>query len=127
MLVRRHERTAYTMSKDKVAAAEGCFHAGLAVECALKASIMRKERLRGWPSKEARPDLHIHDLRRLMEIAGLRPVARDPTAPSWAVVLQWRRNDGCDPNAMPRRFAQGMVDAAFGGRGVVTWIRSNLT
>ena len=127
MLVQRHERTARVMARDKVAAAEGFFHAGLAVECALKAYIMRRERLNGWPSRDARPELHTHDLRRLMAIADIRPGPRDPEAPAWAVVLLWQRNAGYDPRPMPRRFAQAMVDAAFGEKGAVTWIRSNLT
>jgi hypothetical protein len=127
MLVQRHERVARAMANDKVAAAEGHWHAGLAVECALKACIMQRERLNGWPSKDARPELYTHNLRALVGIAGIRPGPRDPEATSWYVVLQWDRNQGYDPKSMPRRFAQGMIEAAFGERGAVTWIRSNLT
>ncbi len=126
-LVRQHEQAARRMVTDKVAAAQGHWHAGIAVECALKAYIMRRERLNGWPSKEARPELYTHNLRTLLSVAGITLSSRDPVGPSWSVVLQWDRNQGYDPKPMPRRFAQGMVDAAFGERGAVTWIRSNLT
>lgn len=126
-LVHRHERVARAMVDDRSAAAEAHWHAGIAVECALKAYIMRRERLNGWPSKDARPDLYTHSLRSLTLIAGLLPGSKDPHAPSWATVLQWDRNQGYDPKPMPRAVARGMVEAVFGERGVVTWIRSTLT
>jgi len=125
-LVAQHERAARVMAADKIAAAQGHWHAGIAVECALKAYIMKRERLNGWPSKEARPELYSHNLRALSITAGIRPTSKDPEVTSWYVVLQWDRNQGYDPKPMPRRFAQAMVDAAFGEKGAVTWIRSNL-
>ncbi len=125
-LVRQHEGAAKLLAQDKNVAAQGYFHAGLAVECALKAYIMRRERLNGWPSKEARPDLWTHDLRALREIAQIPLVVAAPVAAAWHVVLQWDRNQGYDPARMPRRVAQALVEAAFGQDGVVTWIRQNL-
>src|SRR4051812_25107550 len=60
-LSRQHEASAKLLCENKVAAAQGMFHAGLSVECALKAYIMRGERLNGWPSKLTRPELYTHD------------------------------------------------------------------
>ena len=74
-----------------------------------------------------RPDLWTHDLRALVKIAGIVLAVGHPTAPAWHVVLQWDRAQGYDPERMPRKVAQGMVEAAFGQFGVVTWIRLNLT
>jgi len=115
------------MAEDKRAAAQGHFHAGIAVECALKAYIMRVERLNSWPSKEAREDLYTHDLRRLRAIAGIQLNPTALTASSWHVVLQWDRGQAYDPQPMPRKAARSMVEAAFGSSGAVTWIRLSLT
>jgi hypothetical protein len=82
-LASQHERSARVLAEDKIAAGQALFHAGLAVECALKAYIMQRERLNGWPSKEARPELYVHDLRQLREIADLPPLnPRSPHASS---------------------------------------------
>jgi hypothetical protein len=111
-LCKSHEDSAKKLCDDKSLAMQGFFHAGMAVECALKAYIFRKERFNIWPSKQ---------------IAGVVPSAGDPTAPGWHVVLQWDRAQGYDHNRMPRKVAKGMVEAAFGQFGVVTWIRLTLT
>lgn len=125
-LVRQHEKVARLVAEDRVAAAQAYFHVGFATECALKAYIMWKERLNRWPDKGDRPELYTHDLRNLVEIAGIEPRTTDATGPSWAVVLQWDRAQGYDPNPMPRRVARSMIEAAFGENGVVTWIRGTL-
>jgi hypothetical protein len=125
-LAAQHQGTARVLSSNKALAAQGFFHAGLAVECALKAYIFKKERFNAWPSKEMRPDLWTHDLRELVRIAEIPLDAGAPQAPAWHVVLQWDRAQGYDPARMPRRVAQSMVEAAFGELGVVTWIRQKL-
>ena len=53
------------LAEIKQTGAQAVFHAGLAVECALKAYIMRSERLNGWPSRDSRPELYTHDIREL--------------------------------------------------------------
>jgi hypothetical protein len=126
-LTRQHQDSAEMLSDDKSAAAQGYFHAGLAVECALKAYIMRRQRFNTWPSRQARPDLWTHDLRALREIAQIPLIAAAPVAAAWHIVLQWDRNQGYDPARMPRKVAKSMVEAAFGKNGVVTWIRQSLT
>jgi hypothetical protein len=60
----------------------------------LKAYIMWKERLNSWPDSGSRPELYTHDLRKLVELAGIELRTRDPIGPSWAVVLQWDRGAG---------------------------------
>lgn len=125
-LVAQHERAANLLCEDKHAAQQGAFHVGLAVECALKAYIIRTERLNAWPSRDARPELYTHDLRELFRIAGLAFRPSDPVAPSWHVMLQWDRRQGYDPRPMPRKVARSMFEAAFSQRGAVTWIRLSL-
>lgn len=124
-LAEQHRITAFAVIGNKVAAGQAQFHAGLAVECALKALIMRRERLNGWPSRDARQELYTHDLRNLREIAGIVISPRDPQAPAWHLFLQWDRNQGYDPRPMPRKVAKSWIEAAFGPIGIVTWIRQN--
>lgn len=125
-LASQHERSARLLAVDRFAAAQAYAHVGFAAECALKAYIMRKERLNAWPDIELRKELYTHDLRRLVQIAGIELKPKDPIGPSWAVVLQWDRGQAYDPDRMPRRVARSMIEAAFGEKGVVTWIRETL-
>lgn len=123
---RAHEVSAKLLSDDKVAAGEALFHVGLGTECALKALIMRRHGLNGWPTRDLRPDLYTHNLRDLLVLADVQLSARDPRAASWKVVLDWDRNQGYDPKPMPRKVAKAWVEAAFGEKGAVTWIRMTL-
>src|SRR5579863_8339186 len=125
-LAHQHEASARLLAEDRIAAAQAYSHVGFATECALKAYIMWKERLNTWPDKSLREEVYTHDLRRLVQIARIELKPGDPIGPSWAVVLQWDREQAYDPARMPRRVARSMVDAAFGDRGVVTWIRKTL-
>lgn len=114
------------LAEDRGAAAQAYSHVGFATECALKAYIMWSKGLNSWPDKGSRPELYTHDLRKLVEIAGIELRTTDPIGPSWATVLQWDRGQGYDPNPMPRKVARSMIEAAFGEEGVVTWIRRTL-
>lgn len=125
-LVEQHKRTAVLVSEDKRAASQALFHVGISVECALKALIMHTERMNCWPSREARPELYTHDLRKLSKVAGIIVPRRDPVAPAWSLLMQWDRHQGYDPRPMPRRTARSWVSAAYGDEGVVTWIYQKL-
>ncbi|MGW8820429.1 hypothetical protein [Heyndrickxia sporothermodurans] len=99
--------------------------AGFALECTLKAAIMRRERLNSWPSRESRRDLYTHNLADLARILGMTINAAHPIAPAWAVVLQWRREDMYSLK-MTRAVAVSLFDAVFSDDdGVATWIRQN--
>ena len=124
-LARHHELTARTMASNREAASQGFWHAGMAAEAALKAYIMRREGWNAWPPAFM-PEVITHDLRALMRIAEIAVPRQGPTRASWKVVLDWQRNQGYDPASMPRKVAQGMVEAVFGTDGVVTWLRENL-
>ncbi len=126
LLAGQHEASARLLAGDRVAAAQAYGHVGFAAECALKAYIMWKERLNIWPDRDTRKELYTHDLRKLVQIAGIELNPKDPIGPSWAVVLQWDRGQAYDPNPMPRKVARSMIEAAFGRKGVVTWIRETL-
>lgn len=126
-LVTHHELVAVRLADDKLVAGQAVFHAGLSVECALKAYIWHVHRFNQWPEKSDRPDLYNHNLRKLKDIAGIKIKPTDSNAPSWHVMLQWDRNQGYDPKPMPRKVAKNYIEASFGEDGVVTWIRAQLT
>jgi hypothetical protein len=125
-LVRQHEAAARRLAEDRDTAALAYSHVGSAAEFALKAYIMWSERLNSWPDRDSRPELYTHDLSKLVELAGIELSTTDPVGPSWKTVLDWNRSQGYDPNPMPRKVARAMVEAAFGEKGVVTWIRKTL-
>lgn len=122
-LARQHEEVARVASESKDAAGQGYFHAVMAAECLLKGFIWRKERFNEPPSKDVRPELYGHNLRVLKDKADIVVSRHDPAAPSWAVVLQGKRDQYYDPKPMPRRIARSMLEAVFGEKGVAEWLR----
>lgn len=93
-LAGQHEAAARKLAGARPTAAQGYWHAGMAIECALKAAIMHHERLNTWPSISSRRELYTHDVRDLFRLAGIQVQATDATAPAWHVALQWDRNQG---------------------------------
>jgi hypothetical protein len=59
------------MVGDRAHCVEAFVAAGFAVEFTLKALIMKQRRLNAWPSASEARDLHIHDLHRLFQEAGI--------------------------------------------------------
>ena len=97
---------------------EDAYHlAGEALECALKAKIMRHQRLNSWPSRAARPELYVHDPTALMLHAGLEPAllvevtAATSTGTSWLVAKDWTVNSSRYATKVKLRLARDMVDA----------------
>jgi hypothetical protein len=79
-LYRRYRDDAYALLRSK--RSDGAWlNAGFAVECCLKAAIMKKERLNRWPDKDSAPDLWSHDLRGLFKQLGIDPLSVDPRNP----------------------------------------------
>lgn len=98
---------------------------GFAVECCLKAAIMRKERLGRWPDRDVAPDLWTHNLYSLFRRLGIDPQGFDPknpVAPALKMLLDWRREHGYSIGKLPIKFANDACDAAFGPNGVIEWI-----
>jgi len=97
--------------------------AGFAVEFALKALIIRRERLNSWPSKEHRSELYTHSLRDLFQAAGIDPKAAPrELRGSLRTVLDWNRAHEYTSGRMSRANARSMVAAAFDPEGVVAWL-----
>jgi hypothetical protein len=100
-------------------------NAGFAVECCLKAAIMKKEGLNRWPDRFDDPDLWTHDLRVLFKRLGIDQLTFDPKnpiAPTLKTVLDWRREHGYSVGKVPLKFAKDICEAAFGSNGVVEWL-----
>lgn len=99
--------------------------AGFAVEFALKALIIKRERLNAWPSKDRRPELYTHNLRDLFQAAGidLQAVPK-PLRGSLRTVLDWNRAHEYTSGKMSRANARSMVAAALGPEGVVAWLNA---
>lgn len=98
---------------------------GFAVECCLKAAIMKKERLNRWPDKDSAPDLWTHELWDLFRRLGIDPVKfdpRHPLAPALKTVLDWRRDHGYSVGKLPLKQASQFCEAAFEFNGVIEWI-----
>jgi hypothetical protein len=123
-LYRRYREDALALQKMR--RPDGAWlNAGFAVECCLKAAIMRKERLNRWPDPDTAPELWTHDLRGLFRRLGIDPVGmdhRNPVAPSLKMVLDWRRDHGYSVTGVPVKFANNLCDAAFGANGVIEWL-----
>jgi len=97
---------------------------GFAVECALKAYIMRARGLNVWPDDRKSP-LWTHDLRSLLDQSGLSiKEESEGLLASWMTVLTWRREHAYSGGRFPRKIAAEMVKAAFGTEGVVQWLKS---
>ena len=98
---------------------------GFAIEFALKALIIKRERLNAWPSKDARPDLYTHDLRGLFQAAQIDlHAAPKALRGSLRTVLDWKRSHEYTSGRMSRANARSMVSAAFDQDGVVAWLRN---
>lgn len=124
-LVESKRAVARALVADRQACREAWLASGFAVEFALKAYIIRRERLNGWPSKEARPDLYTHNLRALfaaaqIDFSGVPKELRG----SIRTVLDWDRGHEYTSRRMSRANARSMVGAAFDQHGVVAWLGS---
>jgi hypothetical protein len=122
-LARQHELSAQRLGINRETRQQAILHAGFSIECLLKATIMKVERFNTWPSQSARGDLYTHDLRRLVEIAGITLTPDSQSAAEWSIVLQWDRRQGYDPNTMKRRVVRSYLEAAFGPTGVAKCLK----
>lgn len=96
---------------------------GFAVEFALKAVIMKRERFNQWP--EDREDLRTHDIRKLLSLAGINPRSLPhPLQVNFKVVLDWDRGHDYTLGSMERRYARSMLEATFGEHGVIPWLKA---
>lgn len=104
------------------------YHAGMAVEFALKARIMHTEGLNSWPTSKTRPELYTHNLGDLLQVANLKPALEQEVADLSPLGIAWYSMKDFNinlryPNGrpFPRRRA---VDAvrSITEMGLVEWL-----
>lgn len=114
----------------RAGAYQGAYYlAGYSVECALKASIARQFQQHDIPSRKLVNDAYTHDLDKLLDLAGLRPVlqqeaaANPPLQTNWNVVKDWNETVRYNPG-ITRQEAQDLYTACTARRyGVLAWLR----
>lgn len=103
------------------------YHAGLAIEFALKCRIMRFERLNSWPDRATRKELYVHDLRKLANIAGIETAllaeiaAQSDIGLAWMVAKDWYSEVRYDLRPFPPRRGADMV-TAVADKGLLLWL-----
>jgi hypothetical protein len=109
--------------ENRLACREAWMAAGFAVEFALKALIIKRERLNAWPSKDSRPEMYTHDLRSLFSLAQV-DLADAPATLRGALrtVLDWNRGHEYTSGQMSRANARSMKKAVFDEEGVLAWL-----
>lgn len=121
-----NKKNAATELRDKRRLCRECYHlTGVAIEFALKAVVMKNERFNQWPSKAARPDLYVHNLRALFNAlnvshSGLPIELRA----NLKTVLNWSRGAEYADGKMPRKELIQFYNAAFGPDGVYEWLKT---
>jgi site-specific recombinase len=98
---------------------------GEAAEFLLKAFVMRTRRLNSWPERD--PELHTHDIRKLIVICGISSRRLTPAqVAAFAKAMEWNRFHDYNPSVFPQKDAKDIFEAVFGKEGVSQWIRSNI-
>jgi hypothetical protein len=98
---------------------------GLAVENALKACIARATQRYEFPDRDRANQVYVHDLEKLLKVAGLAPQLRSAvpvTQAAWAQAKDWKveiRYDFGKSETAAREFLR----AVAGRNGVLPWLR----
>lgn len=104
--------------------------AGYAVECGLKACIAKKTRRYDFPDKKTVDSSYVHDLERLVGVAGLARELQLESQTSrafevnWATVKDWTEQSRYEQHSAQQ--AQDLILAITNQRnGVLRWLRSH--
>lgn len=110
---------------------DGAYYlAGYAVECGLKACVAKRTRRGSFPDKDFAQKCWTHDIKKLVELAGLG-TARGAAAPprsqaeqNWQLVQNW------DEGQRYERKSQADAEALYAAvtdpaDGVLTWIKQH--
>jgi hypothetical protein len=103
------------------------YHAGMAIEFAIKWRIMHESRMNRWPSRQDRRDLYSHDIAALAALARLEQVFLDEIAAgtdigmAWLVAKDWSIETRYDPRPFPPRRARDML-RAVDTTGLMKWL-----
>jgi HEPN domain-containing protein len=107
---------------------EGAYYlAGYAVECALKACIARQTSEYDFPDKKFASDIHTHDLRKLLDLAGLKSELESTPEleHAWEIVQEWSEASRykCEIDLFIALDLVLGIESDDGKRGLLPWIR----
>ncbi len=108
---------------------DGAFYlAGYAVECGLKACIIKRLNLSDvWPEKRFMEKCYQHDLKLLLQLAGLDAVlaSAGTVAVRWGTVKDWDESSRYEygkTEVVVRQFYEAITNVTD---GVLPWIKAN--
>lgn len=103
---------------------------GYAVECALKACVAKQTRRHDFPDRAFAQQAHVHDLEKLMKLAGLdrdfraAMQANPELQLNWAVAKDWKETSRYD-RSISQVEAKDLISACTARKnGVLPWIRA---
>jgi HEPN domain-containing protein len=102
--------------------------AGYAIECVLKARIAAQFRADEIPERRLVERVHVHDLSKLLSLAGLEDEleAEMNTNPDlherWTVVKEW--SERARYEVWTEASASAMIDAVGGDEGLLQWLQN---
>jgi HEPN domain-containing protein len=107
---------------------DGAYYlAGYVIECALKACIAKKTKKYDFPDKRTVDDSYVHDIERLIGVAGLElelksQLTNRKFAVNWALVKDWKETSRYETQSMFK--ARDLLSAITNRKnGVFKWIR----
>jgi HEPN domain-containing protein len=128
-----------TMSEQRVADAAALLNAeryqaayylcGYAIECALKACIARKTREFDFPDRKLANDSHVHDLIKLLRVAGIDGILQAEEgrnhdfATNWAIVKDWSEASRYNAAITPAQASVLFLAVADESNGVLSWLK----
>ena len=101
---------------------------GYSVECALKACVARKVRRGDFPDKKLANEAYIHDLDKLVAVAGLKRAfeadrrANPSLEVNWAIVKDWTVETRYEVGISSAQ-ADDLYSACVGRNGVLPWVK----
>lgn len=127
-LSRVREREARAMLR--AGHAPGAYYlGGYSVECALKACIAKQTRRHDFPDKGLAQQVYVHDLEKLLRLAGLEPEFKSALAANpelrlnWAVAKDWNELSRYDLSVGETAAKDLMSACTARKHGVLPWVR----
>src|SRR5437660_4230643 len=102
---------------------------GYAIECALKACIARKTREFDFPDRKLVNDSYVHDVERLLRVAGLDQLLEEEGrhngafAGNWIIVQDWSEASRYDASITPAETSDLFLAVTDETNGVLAWLK----
>jgi HEPN domain-containing protein len=102
---------------------------GYAIECALKACIARKTREFDFPDRKLVNDSYVHDVEKLLRVAGIEQLLEEETkqngafAGNWIIVQDWSETSRYDASITADQALIFFLAVADENNGVLAWLK----